>query len=244
MDQAQRSSLDALRRSAGSAPNPGANARETAYRIIRDKIISLDIKPGESLSDKQLAEELAMSRTPVREAIILLASANMVILKPQIGTFVAPIDVERMEMEQFARYALEKEIITLACGAVTPEVKWRYEENLRAYKHYSESDFPGRSSRLLDLDNEFHRIAFLAAGRENNFDHMLAGLLHVERMRMLSLAGLNQEQTLSDHCAISQAVTEGDRPTALKWLELHLNRYQENVKVLRERFPEYFTLDR
>ena len=36
MDQAQRSSLDALRRSAGSAPNPGANARETAYRIIRD----------------------------------------------------------------------------------------------------------------------------------------------------------------------------------------------------------------
>ena len=220
------------------------NLKQVVYEELKRRIVSCEILPGSMLTEEMLCESLNASRTPVREAIILLASANMVILKPQIGTFVAPIDVERMEMEQFARYALEKEIISLACGAVTPEVKWRYEENLRAYKHYSESDFPGRSSRLLDLDNEFHRIAFLAAGRENNFDHMLAGLLHVERMRMLSLAGLNQEQTLSDHCAISQAVTEGDRPTALKWLELHLNRYQENVKVLRERFPEYFTLDR
>ena len=244
MEQAQGLSLDALRRSAGSAPNPGSNARETAYRIIRDKIISLDIKPGEVLSDKQLAEELEMSRTPVREAVILLASANMVILKPQIGTFVAPIDVERMEMEQFARYALEKEILSLACPQITPEIRWLYEENLRAYQHYSEIDFPGRGNRLLDLDNEFHRIAFLAAGRENSFDHMLAGMLHVERMRMLSLAGLNQEQTITDHRAIVTTMTEGALPEALRWLELHLNRYQANVKVLREKYPEYFSLGR
>ena len=227
-----------------SVPAPGGNARETAYQIIRNQIISLEFKPGEALSDKQLAEELKMSRTPVREALILLASSNMVILKPQIGTFVAPIDTERMEMEQFARFTMEKEIISLACSRMTDELKWRYEENLRAYHHYSEIDFPGRETYLLGLDNEFHRIAFTAAGRDANFYHMLSGMQHVERMRMLSLAGLNQEQTYQDHKEISTAICEGNLVTALYWLDQHLNRYQENIKVLREKYPEYFTLGR
>ena len=53
------------------AAGPGRNARETAYRVIRDKIIGCELKPGEAISDKQLAEELQMSRTPVREAVSL-----------------------------------------------------------------------------------------------------------------------------------------------------------------------------
>ena len=63
------------------AAGPGRNARETAYRIIRDKIIGCELKPGEAISDKQLAEELQMSRTPVREALIILSTSNMVVLK-------------------------------------------------------------------------------------------------------------------------------------------------------------------
>ena len=93
------------------------NARETAYQILRDKIIFLELKPGEPLNDKQLAEEMQMSRTPVREALIILSTVNMVILRPQVGTFVAPIDAEWVEMEQFARRATEKEIIRQACAA-------------------------------------------------------------------------------------------------------------------------------
>ena len=92
------------------------NARERAYLIIRDKIIYMELKPGEPLSDKVLAKQLQMSRTPVREALILLSAYNMVVLKPQIGTFVAPIDTEWVAMEQFSRLAMEKEIIRQACS--------------------------------------------------------------------------------------------------------------------------------
>ena len=52
----------------------GINAREKAYWIIRDKIIYMGLKPGEPVSDKILAEQLQMSRTPVREALILLSA--------------------------------------------------------------------------------------------------------------------------------------------------------------------------
>ena len=233
---------EAARKPAHSPLTAGSNARETAYQIIRDKIIRLQFRPGEPLSDKLLADELDMSRTPVREALILLAAHNMVILRPQIGTFVAPIDTERMEMEQFARFALEKEVMTQAYTRLTAEHHWQYSENLRVYRHYAAAEHPDRASLLLSLDNDFHRIAFTAVGKERNFELMLQSLHHVERMRMLSLAGLNVQETGDDHALIYAALKAGDLPAALAALEVHLNRYKANLPFLQEKFPAYFSL--
>ena len=233
---------EAARKAALSPLSAGSNARETAYQIIRDKIIRLEFRPGEPLSDKLLAEELDMSRTPVREALILLAAHNMVILRPQIGTFVAPVDTERMEMEQFARFALEKEVMTQACPRLTEEHHWLYSENLRVYRHYAGMEIADRAGLLLSLDNDFHRIAFTAVGKERNFELMLQTLHHVERMRMLSLAGLNVREIGEDHAAIHSALQAGDLPAALEALEVHLNRYKANLPSLQEKFPAYFSL--
>ena len=87
------------------------SAREVAYETIRSRIITMDLKPGDELNDRELAQELGISRTPMREALIMLNIAHMVVIKPQSGTHVAPIDLKLMEMEQFARFTLEKEIL-------------------------------------------------------------------------------------------------------------------------------------
>ena len=76
------------------------SAREVAYETIRSRIITMDIKPGDELNDRELAQELGISRTPMREALIMLNIAHMVVIKPQSGTHVAPIDLKLMEMEQ------------------------------------------------------------------------------------------------------------------------------------------------
>ena len=220
----------------------GGSARDTAYQVIRDKIIHLELKPGEALSDRLLADELGMSRTPVREALIILAAANMVVLKPQSGTFVAPIDTEWMAMEQFSRCAMEKEIVAMACSRVTKELTWQYGQNMRMYHHYANSAAPDRSIRLLELDNEFHKFAFTAAERENNFFYMLGSLQHIERMRFLSVMVTNQNVIYADHMKISRALIEGDRDEALRAMETHLARYLEDIKLIREKFPEYFRI--
>lgn len=217
----------------------GGNARETAYEIIKDKIISLDLKPGQHLSDKLLAEELNMSRTPVREALIILSVSNMVVLKPQIGTFVAHIDVDRMEMEQFSRYTMEKQILSMACGKLSDEDKWHYEQNIQAYEHYMQLA-PGNEKKLLELDNEFHLIAFTAVGKGDDFFHMMERMQHIERMRMLSIMGVENDSTLDDHSKIYRALAAGDREQAQQVLDLHLNRYKENLEEVRRHFPEYF----
>lgn len=221
----------------------GRNARDTAYKSIRDKIINLELKPGEPLSDKLLAEELEMSRTPVREALIILSVSDMVVLKPQTGTFVAPIDIERMEIEQFARYALEKEVISELCEkGISDEMRWNYEENLRIFQHYAETQTEGRARKLLDLDNAFHGIAFQGDGRERNFQLQLGQQQHIERMRMLSLISTGQQTNIDDHREIYEAIAAGERDRALGRLKQHLHRYRENLAFVRERYPEYFTL--
>ncbi|MCR5137612.1 MAG: GntR family transcriptional regulator [Oscillospiraceae bacterium] len=221
----------------------GRNARETAYNIIRDKIINLELKPGESLSDKQLAEELEMSRTPVREALIILSISDMVVLKPQTGTFVAPIDVDRMEIEQYARYALEKEVLSELCEkGISDEVRWSYEENMRLYRHYAESELPDRERRLLELDNSFHRIAFSAAGRLPNYNLQYSQQQHIERMRMLCLTFMDQRINTDDHSRLYEAISHCERDGALVCLKQHLNRFHDNLGAVRKRYPDYFKL--
>ncbi len=68
-----------------------SGAREAAYETIRSRIITMELKPGDPLNDRELAEELGISRTPMREALIMLNIAHMVDIKPQSGTHVAPM---------------------------------------------------------------------------------------------------------------------------------------------------------
>ena len=97
------------------------NARDLAYHTVRSRIITMELKPGDPLNDRELAEELGISRTPMREALIMLNIAHMVVIKPQSGTHVAPIDLKLMEMEQFSRFTLEKEMLNRIRGTLTPE---------------------------------------------------------------------------------------------------------------------------
>lgn len=153
------------------------SAREQAYQTIRSRIITMELKPGDPLNDRELAEQMGISRTPMREALIMLNIAHMVDIKPQSGTHVAPIDLKRMELEQFARFTLEKEILNRVRGRLTDQQEQEYRQVIENYR-LLEADLtqPSRETRLLELDNQFHRKAFEITGMEEHFDHMLGEL--------------------------------------------------------------------
>ena len=220
----------------------GINAREKAYWIIRDKIIYMGLKPGEPVSDKILAEQLQMSRTPVREALILLSAYNMVIMKPQIGTFVAPINAEWLAMEQFSRLTMEKEIIRQVCNKKDSELYANYNKNLERFAKIKRSDSPNHIRKLHELDNRFHSLAFASCGRLNSFLHMHSYMQHIERLRVLALMEAADGDILKDHSAIASAVMEQDERTAIRCLENHLSIYIESLEKTKSKNPEYFIL--
>ena len=224
-----------------STPN-AINAREKAYWSIRDKIIYMDLKPGEPLSDKILAEQLQMSRTPVREALILLSAYNMVVMKPQIGTFVTPINEEWLAMEQFSRLTMEKEMIRQVCGKDDPKLYADYKTNLERFAEVKRSSSPTRIRHLHELDNNFHGLAFASCGRINNFLHMHSYMQHIERLRVLALIAETDADIISDHKAIASSVEEHDERTALLCLEKHLSIYMDSLERTKSKNPEYFIL--
>ena len=218
------------------------SAREMAYQTLRSRIITMELKPGDPLNDRELAEELGISRTPMREALLMLNLARMVDIKPQSGTHVAPINLRLMEMEQFARFTLEKEILNRLRGHVTPQQEAEYRRNIEDYR-VLEADLtqPGRPTRLLELDNAFHRRAFELCGMEHHFDHMLASLQHVERIRKFSLQTNENKAVCAAHTRILDAMVQNDTQELSRALESHLSRYKQTVEEVQRLHPDYFT---
>ena len=218
------------------------SAREIAYETIRSRIITMDLKPGDELNDRELAQELGISRTPMREALIMLNIAHMVVIKPQSGTHVAPIDLKLMEMEQFARFTLEKEILNRIRGRLTAEQEAAYRLNLESYRQLErDPSAENRETRMLDLDNAFHRRAFELCGMEHHFDHMLASLQHVERIRKFSLQTNENKAVCAAHTRILDAMVQNDTQELSRALESHLSRYKQTVEEVQRLHPDYFT---
>ena len=81
--------------------------RRVVYETLRRKVLTLDLPPGTALSENELAAALGVSRTPVRESLILLADEGLVQVFPQVGTFVSRVDPDRVRDAQFLREAVE-----------------------------------------------------------------------------------------------------------------------------------------
>ena len=217
------------------------SAREAAYGTIRSRIITMELKPGDELNDHALAQEMGISRTPMREALIMLNIAHMVTIKPQSGTYVAPIDLTLMEMEQFARYTLEKEILNHIRGRLTGEQERAYRLLIEQYRVLeSDSGAENRETRMLELDNAFHRRAFELCGMEAHFDHMLSTFQHIERLRKFSLQTDENKSVCGAHTRILEAVLHGSEDDVGRTLHEHLNRYKLSVEQARAIHPDYF----
>ena len=81
--------------------------RRAVYEDLRRRILALELQPGATLSENELAAELGVSRTPVRESLILLADEGLVQVFPKVGSFVSRVDPQRVADAQFLREAVE-----------------------------------------------------------------------------------------------------------------------------------------
>src|SRR5881392_3471372 len=106
MRDEQRRSDRATRRTV-EAVTPKESNRARVHALLRARITSLELPPGAPLSENELAAELDVSRTPVREALILLGEESLVDIFPMLGTFVSRISVDAVLEAQFMREALE-----------------------------------------------------------------------------------------------------------------------------------------
>lgn len=211
--------------------------REYALRTLKDNIVRLELAPGSMLSENELAAQMGLSRTPVREALVELSKVDIVEIYPQRGSAIALIDYDLVEEARFMRLVLEKAVAEQVCALATPADIARLRQNLELYRQCMER---GDSNAGLDTDNAFHRILFQIARKDRVFGLIRNLSIHFDRVRRLSLSAVKDTKVLADHTAIVDAVEAGDAPKAVALMEEHLTRYQYDAKTLRETYPDYF----
>jgi DNA-binding GntR family transcriptional regulator len=217
------------------------SAREYALRQIRNNIIALRLKPGSNVSDNELAKELGMSRTPVREALQELQKINLIEVYPQRGSVVSHIDFDIVEETVFLRRVLEKAVVEELCGSITEEKLLELEKNIKLQEFYLDNLTP---EKMMELDNEFHKSLFVLCNKERIYDLMEGMLGHFDRIRTLSLYSVKEIKIVADHKAILNAIRMNDKKLAGEFIIKHLCRYKLDQSEIMENYPDYFNTEK
>ncbi len=219
--------------------NKGAKTtREQVYQQLLDDILQFKLKPGISLSEKEISERLEVSRTPVREAFLHLEKEGLLEIYPQRGSVVTLIDYELIEEAQFMREQLELAVVKLACESFPVEELINIETNLKKQKFYVEEK---DDRALFQLDEEFHYLLFKGCKKERVWDSIQQMNLHFKRVRFLRLkSDYHWDGIYEDHVDIYQAINDKNVKLAQDIMHRHLTRVWEDSSLLMNKFPEYF----
>lgn len=209
--------------------------------VLRHAVVTMQIQPGERLSEQDVARRFGVSRQPVREAFIKLAESGLVRILPQRGTLVVKISRTAVEDARFIREAIER--------AVVREAAIRHRDGDMAALHHCLDDMEraferGDGPRFFALDDEFHAGLAAAAGRPAAWRIVVDQKSQMDRVRYLDVGeAIPMHTVLAQHRAILAAVEAGDPIAAEQALHEHLTVILKKLPMLEARWPDLFEAD-
>jgi len=200
---------------------------DRAYAELRERIVTLRLPPGTALREDELMSDLAIGRTPLREAIKRLALENLVAVQPRSGTYVTAVEATDIVHISEVRAELEGQAAELAARRLDGAARERIEallERIRA------SQRDGGTDALMGLDQTIHRLVWDAT--RNPY---LAETL--ERYFMLSLriwyVVLDRVPALGasvlDHARMLEAILAGDESRARTLMRDHVVEFEREI---------------
>ena len=206
--------------------------REVVCETLRDAIRKGVLKPGERLMEIQLAEELGVSRTPVREAIRKLELEGYVIMMPRRGTYVASQSIRDVNEVFEIRITLDSLASGLAAERITDEELERLQHLLVAIGGYIEAN---DMDKIVETDMEFHDLLYQAS-RNSRLVGIIFNLREqLTRFRATSMSFPGRlKATHEEHCRIVDAIAKGDVKAAQEASEYHMEQAERTLLTSME----------
>lgn len=202
---------------------------DVAYESIRDRLLMLEIKPGELLNDDALAKALGVGRTPVREALKRLELDRLVVTYPRRGTFATRVDVTDLSFISEIRAQLEPLAAARAARVASQAVR----EQLRAILRDVEAFDAGAASvtETLRLDARVHQGIYAAAANPHledilvRYDNLATRIwcMVIDRLPDLS-------RHVHEHLDLLRAVIDGDEDKAAELARVHVSGFEHAVR--------------
>ncbi|MEA2304574.1 MAG: GntR family transcriptional regulator, rspAB operon transcriptional repressor [Solirubrobacteraceae bacterium] len=216
----------------------GASARERVYAVLREAIVSAELEPGRRLSENELGERLGVSRTPIREALVRLRDERLIVIAPQLGTFVTLISTGGVGDAHFIREALECSAIRLAAERAQDADLVALHANLDAQARAEEEHDASAFDRL---DDVLHQTLCGLSGHGIAWDLSRRANGHLDRVRRLSLPEPGYlGQMVAEHRTVVAAVAERDPDAAEAALRHHLRMVLSSLPAIQAAHPDYF----
>ena len=201
--------------------------REMVYEELKMQILKGSIIPGTRMMEVELAEEMGVSRTPIREAIRKLEKEGLVTIEPRRGAYASMISTEDMVEILEVRQDLEGLAAYFAADRME---KSQMEELRQVSNSYNEAVKEGNMEAMIKHDTRFHHI-IVESCRNKILVQMIEQLQElVLRFRYIYYDNFKRAENMpEEHEAIVAAIAEGDADKARAAADIHIERLKELV---------------
>lgn len=201
--------------------------RDVIFDTLRNAIVNGDLRPGERLMEVYLAEQMGVSRTPVREAIRRLEADGLVTMEPRRGTRVAEISVKDIVDVLEVRSTLDRMATGLAAKRIQPQQIRALEA---VHKQYAAHVLKENIEGAIKKDIEFHDLIYQASGNPR-LVAVAAGLReHIYRFRVMYLRDMTKAADVeTEHAGILNSLKQGDEQDAGAHAEDHIRHQMDAI---------------
>lgn len=202
--------------------------REIVYEELRSLILTGKIKPGTRMMEIELAEDMGVSRTPIREAIRKLEKEGLVVIEPRKGAYASEVSVKDMEDILEVRANLEGLAAYLAAERMTDSEKKALEEIKQRFK---QAVAEGNMSDMISYDTKFHHM-IVESSRNNHLIHMVEQLQElVLRFRYIYYKDFKRaEDMIPEHKRIFEEIANGNGANARFEAFNHIDKLMDMIK--------------
>jgi DNA-binding GntR family transcriptional regulator len=208
------------------------------HELLREKIANVELPPGSPISEKEISDGYGVSRTPIREALLRLASEGLVDIFPQRGTFVSRIRLDSVRDGMVIRQALERVSVREAAKRATEGDIADLRAGLeRQRANDRSSNFRGFHAE----DESFHRQISMIAGHPNLWRVVRQEKIQIDRCRVLYLPMSERRGVvIEEHKSVVDAIEAHDSDAAEHAMRIHLAGVFPSVDELLAAHPDYF----
>ncbi|MDK2786722.1 GntR family transcriptional regulator [Thermotoga petrophila] len=195
--------------------------RTKVYNLLKEMILNHELKLGEKLNVRELSEKLGISFTPVRDALLQLATEGLVKVVPRVGFFVTDVD------ERFIRETIETRIMMeVFCLENYFERIASSEELLKIKEEIENVESSLKRDLFDDADERLHKLFIKASGNE-----LIISLYEKIWDRIDLVRHLNERYIVSnrEHKELIESILRGDKEDAVEKLKKHLKNVEEET---------------
>lgn len=215
--------------SGGESPRPATRAEEIAA-ALEDEIVQGELAPGQRLDEQVLGKRFSVSRTPVREALRLLAASGLVALEPRLGAIVArPTVSEIFDLFELVG-EMEAVAARLACERMSDHNRAQIEETHAACRAAGRS---GDADAYIARNDAFHTAIHVASENRALRDQIdLLNKRLAPYRRFITFRPERKQAAEQEHEILAQALLRGDADDAAQAMKDHVKMLADDAFVL------------